>query len=130
MTLENVGLDAAMQYSKDGGANQPVESSRYPRRTQKIVGGEFDSRKIFEMCKQLGTISSDNATTRSGGVSRDRTMATIKQLGDGIADPRRFAQLTGEEREFNQKKVGEIWFEMAGGDSNKRLFGDSVVAKK
>lgn len=31
-------------------------------------------------------------------------MATIEQLGDGIADPRRFAQLIGEECESNQKK--------------------------
>ena len=143
MALENADLDAVIQDSKGGGANQPTEDSSYSCRTQKIVmraDGGFDSRRIFETCKQLGIIPyiriSHNATTRSRGVSRDRTMAVIDQLGDGIADPRRFAQLTKEEREFNRKKwkrrvkYGLRWLVEIVISSFKRLFGDSVAARK
>ncbi len=165
--LENAGLDAATQDSesgdakqpihdgihteegcaiqdnKDGDEEQPVEDSGEPCQRQKVVmraDGGFDSRKIFQTCKQLGITPyiriSHNATTRSRGVSRDRTMAVIDQLGDGIADPSRFAHLTKEERESNRKKwktrvkYGLRWLVEIVISSFKRLFGDSVAAKK
>ena len=143
MALENADLDATIQDSKGGGANQPTEDSSDSCRPQKTVmraDGGFDSRRIFETCKRLGIILyiriSRNATTRSRGVSRDRTMAAIDQLGDGIADPRRFAQLTKEERESNRKKwkrrvkYGSRWLVEMAISSFKRLFGDSVAAIK
>ena len=102
--------------------------------------GGFDSRRIFETCKHLGIIPyiriNHNTTTRSRGVSRDRTVAVIDQLGDGIADPRMFAHLTKEERESNRKKwkkrvkYGLRWLVEIVISSFKRLFGDSVAARK
>ncbi len=123
MALENTDLDACIQDSKGGGANQSTENSSDSCRTQKIVmraDGGFDSRRIVDTCKRLGIIPyiriNHNATTRSGGVSRDRTMAVMYKLGDGITDLRRFAHLTKEEHESNHKKwkkrvkYGSRWY--------------------
>ncbi len=100
--------------------------------------GGFDSRKIFALCKKLKIKPciriKHNANTRSDGVSRDRTLAAIDQLGGGVSDPKKFAHLTKEEREANRKvwkkrvQYGKRWIVEIVISSIKRLFGDSVSA--
>ena len=100
--------------------------------------GGFDSRKIFEICKKLNITPhiriKHNATTRSRGVSRDRTMAVLDQLGNGTTDPAKFAQMTKDERESNRREwkkrvnYGKRWLVEIVISSFKRLFGDSVSA--
>ena len=100
--------------------------------------GGFDSREIFQICKKLGITARIrmrvNAAIRSRGVSRDRSLAAIEQLGGGVSDPKKFAQLTNEEREANRKKwkkrvkYGNRWISEIVISSFKRLFGDSVAA--
>ena len=128
-------------------ANDKQESPQSPSADNELLGqlnvimradGGFDSRKIFEVCKKLGITPyiriKHNATTRSRGVSRDRTMAVLDQLGNGITDPDKFAQLTKDERESNRKEwkkrvnYGKRWLVEIVISSFKRLFGDSVSA--
>ncbi len=90
------------------------------------------------LCKKLNITSyiriDHNAVTRSDGANRDRTLAAIDHLGDGVSDPKKFAQLTKEEREANRKvwkkrvQYGKRWIVEIVISSIKRLFGDSVSA--
>ncbi len=70
--------------------------------------GGFDSREIFRLCRLPGITPyiriGHNATTRSQGVSRDRGLAALDQLGGGITDPAKFARLTKDEREANRRE--------------------------
>ena len=63
--------------------------------------GGFDSREIFKLCKQLKITPyiriKHNAVTRSRGICRDKSIAVLDHLGDGIANPSDFAQLTKDE---------------------------------
>ena len=102
--------------------------------------GGFDSREIFEYCKQHKIKPRirvrHNATTRSRGISRDRGTAALDQLGGGITDPAEFARLTKDEREANRKEwkkrvqYGKRWLVEIVISSFKRLFGDSVAARR
>ena len=75
---------------------------------------------------------STNATTRSRGIGRSRTMAACDQLGGGTTDPKEFADLTHEQREANRKEwkkreqYGKRWLVEIVISSFKRLFGNSV----
>jgi len=102
--------------------------------------GGFDSREIFRLCRRLGITPyiriDHNATTRSRGVSRDRSVAALDQLGGGITDPVEFARLTKDERESNRRewkirvRYGERWLSEIVISSFKRLFGDAVAARR
>ena len=102
--------------------------------------GGFDSREIFRLCRRLGITPyiriDHNATTRSRGVSRDRGVAALDQLGGGIKNPKEFARLTRDEREANRSewkkraRYGQRWLSEIVISSFKRLFGDSVAARR
>ena len=102
--------------------------------------GGFDSREIFRLCRRLGITPciriDHDATTRSHGISRDRSMAALDQLGGGVTDPAGFARLTKDEREANRKEwkkrmqYGKRWLVEIVISSFKRLFGDSVAARR
>lgn len=53
------------------------------------------------------TMVGPNSATRSRNVSRARANAVLDQLRGGILDTRKFAELTGNEKEANRRKWKE-----------------------
>ena len=100
--------------------------------------GAYDSRRSFEFCRERGIKPviriGTNATTRSRGVGRSRTMAAYDRMGGGTTDPKEFAGLTHGQREANRKEwrkreqYGKRWLVEIVISSFKRLFGNSVRA--
>jgi len=131
--LENAGIGA------DGRGEEPGHAPRDvgPKVAMRADGG-FDSHRILALCAKLGITPyigvGPNSATRSRGVGRARTNAVPDQLGGGVLDPRKFAELTGDEKEANRRKwkeraeYGTRWLVEIVISSLKRLFGYFVRA--
>ena len=77
-------------------------------RAELWIDGAYDSRRSFEFCRERGVRHAirigTNATTRSRGVGRSRTMAAYYQLSGRTTDPKEFADPTHEQSEANRKE--------------------------
>ena len=135
--LDNAGIGADGRVEEPQTAGRAPRDGRRPKAVMRADGG-FDSHRIFDLCAKLGITPyirvGPNSATRSRGVGRARTSAVLDQLGGGIRDPRKFAYLTGGEKEANRRRwkervdYGTRWLVEIVISSFKRLFGDFVRA--
>ena len=99
----------------------------------------YDCRKNFKTCKKYNIKDiikmRRNAKYRAGGISRDRGIAALDQLGGEATSIAKFNNMDVEERAENQDKwkkrvkYGPRWQVEIFFSAFKRLFGNSVAAK-
>ena len=99
----------------------------------------YDSRENFQTCKEYGIIPiikiRRNAEYKAKGVSRERGIAVLDQLGGGIASLAKFHDMDVKERTENQNEwkkhaeYGPRWQVEIFFSAFKRIFGSSVRAK-
>ena len=97
ITITHLALNVLGDASKD-------TNSAHGRPDAELLGdGGYDDREIFQYCAELGIEPRirirHNATLKSKGVGRARSVAVRDQLGGGIVDPTIFYALTKSQRE-------------------------------
>ena len=135
--LKSKGIDpdARRAAVMEAGAGPPLE----PPRIEIRADAGYDSRENFQTCKEYGIIPiikiRRNAKYKAKGVSRERGIAALDQLGGGITSLAKFHDMDIRERTENQnewKKYAEYgprWQVEIFFSAFKRVLGSSVRAK-
>ena len=135
--LKSKGIDpdARRAAVMEAGAGPPLE----PPRIEIRADAGYDSRENFQTCKEYGITPiikiRRNAKYKAKGVSRERGIAALDQLGGGITNLAKFHDMDIKERTENQnewKKYAEYgpqWQVEIFFSAFKRVLGSSVRAK-
>ena len=136
-TLKSRGIDPDVRRAAvmEAGTGPPPDHIAIEIRAD----ARYDSRENFQTCKEYGITPiikiRRNAEYKAKGVSRERGIAALDQLGGGITNLAKFHDMDIKERTKNQNEwkkhveYGPRWQVEIFFSAFKRIFGSSVMAK-